>query len=152
MITLTPYPGFPKPLANGASHSCRDLRSPSERQVPGNRPFKSLGQGCGSRESENILGPTHIQASARLSIRMAEIETNSAGKPHLGSDQLGQTHNGDFATGTDIDGIRGVEMLSRENDGAGGVLDVKEFPSGSSSAPNMDFSVASLAGLNTFAD
>src|SRR5436309_15030676 len=79
---FNPYAGFPKPLANGASHSCRDLRSPSERQVPGNRPFKSLGQGCGSRESENILGPTHIQASARLCIRMAESETNAAEKPH----------------------------------------------------------------------
>ena len=60
--------------------------------------------------------------------------------------------DGHFGAGADIDGIRAVIVLEREQDGFGAVLDMDEIAGGATGAANYDFFCSGLDRFDKLAD
>src|SRR5207244_2114352 len=64
--------------------------------VPGDGPVESFGQRSGGLEPEKLLGFGHIQAAARLAVRLGGIEADPSFEARFFRDQLDEGGDRDF--------------------------------------------------------
>src|SRR5881628_620911 len=77
-------------------------------------------------ETEALAGPGHVEAPARLAVRLGGIPDEASPISGGAGDQRGQIADGDLLAAADVDGVGGVVALGGQHQRPRGVIDVEE--------------------------
>src|SRR5688500_10002060 len=105
---------------------------------PIDRPPKTLLEGRARFEAERVARLRRVQGSSRLAVRLARVPDEITVETGEGSDQRRQVPDRDLATGPEVDRIRILVTLCRENDPFHRVVDVEELARGGARTPDLD--------------
>src|SRR5262249_7608118 len=120
--------------------------------VPAHRALEPILERRPRPEAEGALGARHVEAAARLSIRLRGVPDDPTAEARERDDSLGQIADRDLEPRPDIHGLRPVVALARERDRLGSVLDEQELARGLARSPDNHLVQTGLARLDALAD
>src|SRR3954447_7599641 len=102
------------------------------------RAGEAVAQRDGGLEPHPLARPRDVEVPRRLAVRLRGVPVDLARVADEVADRLGQLSDARLDAGADVDRLRAVEVLGREQQRAGGVVDVEELARGGSRAPEVD--------------
>src|SRR6266545_1169604 len=105
------------------------------RAVPVDRALEAGAKVGGRREAELLLGARHVEHPPRLTVGLGRIEHEPSLEAGEIRHELGQIPDTDFEPGTDVDWLRRVVPLGRQDNGARAILDEQELTRRVAGAP-----------------
>src|SRR3989338_4665205 len=98
-------------------------------------------------EPEFFLRAAHVQAAARLAVRLGGVPADLALEAHVFGDESCELFDGDLHARADIDRLRFVVFYGREHDAFGRVGRVHELAGRRAVSPKLDVVRAGLDGV-----
>src|SRR6266542_2822048 len=115
--------------------------------IPGHRPAKAIGKRGLGPPTEGEPGAARLKLAPRLTVGAGRIPDDLAAEVRFPRDESREIADGNLLTGTEIDGLRRIVPLGRQEDRLGGVFDVQKLARRRAVAPEHHLPFSPLARL-----